>query len=622
MINRGSLIFLCCIVSLGMWPSGALAGAIMEAADAKNTAGNIKAAALDVAAEERNNAERAAMIAAVAAEESKLVQAEKAYQEAENTAVKMFDEAEAAEEKTKVTTAEARQAAAEAAAAQANAEKALAESNAMQDSANANARVYREQASQTAEAAAAAVANVPEAAAYEAAEAAEVKRVKAYEAADIQIAAEDAKVADSFLMSTKVIAEADAKTAIAESKAAIAEEAVISAVDLRQAALDFKNEVADAKLNVEDARLNLTAAQADLAASNQPVRNMLFFESEANFYSWHNTRGERGYQYIQPVTFVAASDTVQYGLRTAYIVAENETPAASGRVQTWADTALAVARINRKPKYEVRYSLDLNVPTGKAGLSGTQQKAVMDDDLVAQSQFGVGWDYTPGISVSHKLNREDTITVGTSYSFRGRYDPDSDTPGGTVTPGNEWAKFLRYQHLGRQWQFSADLAHTAYAAARLDNSEYFHTGNLWELNLTYVQALSHQQSVMLYYRYKMQRPYTAPDPVLAALLGTDNQYGHYYGATWYKPINDRQTFRVSLDVMTRNGRSYDPVSDVSVGASRVKYTGGLGYDIRFTPHSRLAFDVQQFYMKDKVLLDGLNANYHGRNYLIRYQCDF
>lgn len=56
-------------------------------------------------------------------------------------------------------------------------------------------------------------------------------------------------------------------------------------------------------------------------------------------------------------------------------------------------------------------------------------------------------------NVEGESNRDkDLLTLGTNYSVRGSYDPTSDIDDDKFNPGNEWQKYLRWQHAEEKWQ--------------------------------------------------------------------------------------------------------------------------------------------------------------------------
>ena len=86
-----------------------------------------------------------------------------------------------------------------------------------------------------------------------------------------------------------------------------------------------------------------------------------------------------------------------------YVCSENKTPGYRGKVNTFTDTLLYFSTRNNKDKYIVDYNLGINIPTGKASLSSYERNARMDEDLVRFTEFGEGWNFTPGIAVVRRL---------------------------------------------------------------------------------------------------------------------------------------------------------------------------------------------------------------------------
>jgi len=408
---------------------------------------------------------------------------------------------------------------------------------------------------------------------------------------------------------------------VADEKATFTEEAEYRAAEARQAVLDARLVVDDAQKWALQSRINATEAQKELDRliyEMEHPQGLHFFSGKMNYYSWRNQKLDRnGYQFTQPIAFSYWQKDFSYGMYTRYIISENNSAGAGGRVNTVSDTTLALAKRNEKPKFIVDYNVSVNIPTGKAALSWSEQYARMNEDLVEVSQFGKGWQFTPGISVSRKIGKEDMWTIGMNYTFAGSYNPTSDISNDNISGGDEWRRFLVWQHIKQNWQFVAGLVNTATSPTKIANGDRYDTADQWEYRLTYNRKLPRNQNIMFYYWRDNQNM----NDIM--LFDTDNALAHYWGTMWSKPIDDNRVLRVTFDVMKTGGSRYAGMYnnyDEYVNG-RTKYTVGLGLDVRINERSDFSIDLQGFKMNDgKSTSDSEQApsTYKGFNILMRY----
>jgi hypothetical protein len=666
MMYRLLTFFVCCILFFYQSSTeGAIPSAIIVGGDAKSNAADMAAAAKTVADEAQAAADKAqaeaditaataevAKAAAALAKESAaeaaasadLAVAEASATEAENKARLAETKAAEAQEKERIANEAVQRAVAAQKAAQAAADNAQAAVNRANKAAAAEARV----ASSAAAAQAVRVAALAAAINADKMEDMEGK-------IDAEAARADAMFEGPKAAATDSVDAAAAHADAAGEKAAAAADVAGEAIDAQNQAADEKNDAAealaaakvdakeaqvvlkDAKTNVEEAKIAtldaktalneahgaLSEAKANMAelTKKEAVRNIEGFTVAGNFYSWKDNKGNSGYQFVQPYTFSYQANGVETSLHTSYIISQYNSAAgdnSSGRVSTWSDTDLSMSHTNKNKQYPVKYSLDINVPTGKATLNGKQKNAIMSDDLVENNTFGSGWNYSPGISVSHKIGKEDTWTLGTMYTFRGKATLDGDLPNSELAPGSEWVKSLQWQHIGQKWRLTGDLIHTSYGTTQQGGVDYVKEGNQLDTRLTYVRELPNNQSLLLYYWYANQHHDT---PLAQQIAGT-NLSGQYAGAMWSRPMGKNRTLRISFDAMKKSGDSYDVLTD-SYFSSGYKYTGGIGYDVEVSPRQKFSLDIQSFYMRNNSSNNnGSDVGYHGFHYMLKYLYNF
>lgn len=463
----------------------------------------------------------------------------------------------------------------------------------------------------------------------------------AYQYADSIAAALKAKNADDWSKSEAAYARAERLNQIAaaadkasehaereaDNKTALAETAKVRASETKQAVLDAESTVKDAKetaLQANEYAMQAKAELKELVDSQDRPQGSHSFASGINFYRWRGDSNHRGWQMTQPMYYGYWQKDSSYGLYTKYIISQNSSVGAGGRVNTFSDTTLFLTKRNETPNVIVDYGLNINIPTGKSALSWSERYAMMNEDLVETSQFGKGWQFTPGIDVSWKTGKEDMWTLGASYTASQSYDPTTDIANDTISPGGEWRKFLRWQHAGRDWQFVGELINTTTGQTKIANGDRYNVGAQWDYRLTYNHKLPDNQNIMYYY-WREHQDITAIVPSYSS-----DALAHFGGAMWSKRVDEQHVFRISFDVMKTNGSRYAGITNsldtsnnpqyTSIDVDgRTKYTAGLGYDITINDSSSLSLDMQAFRMKDGQSTTGQPATtYNGLNVLVKY----
>lgn len=422
---------------------------------------------------------------------------------------------------------------------------------------------------------------------------------------------------------------ANAADKAAEQAGHIADQKMAMAESAKSREEEAKQALGEAQQSLKDANETTELAEKEALQTKTQLEQLIYlqdhpkgvhiFTTEFNYY-----HGNDVYQFTQPISFSYWHKDFSYSLNTEYIVSKNNTSGASGRVSTVSDTTLTLTKHTEKPKFNVDYSLNINIPTGKAALSWSERYARINEDLVEVDQFGKGWEFTPGIEVSRKIGKEDMWTIGTSYAFNGSYDPTTDIVNDDISPGNEWRKFLRWQHAAQDWQFVGELSNTSTGVTKIANGEEYSTGDEWDYRLTYNKKLPANQNIMFYYWRERQN--------LNSIVPSDtgNSLAHYLGTMWSKKLDDKRLARVTFDVMKSDGKRYDQLrnsfdpddgipqySSVDVDG-RTKYTLGVGCDIRLDKKSVFSIDLQKFIMKDGESQLRPPTTYHGFNVLMKY----
>ncbi len=206
--------------------------------------------------------------------------------------------------------------------------------------------------------------------------------------------------------------------------------------------------------------------------------------AEQNFFSWEDDDKNKGYQHVTPLTLTYQYKSFHLGLRRAFIYSKNNSPGHQGKVSDWSDTSVSAACVlNSSSAFPIRLNLSMNIPNGKATLSGDEKNAIMDGHLVWQTRFGEGFNLTPGLTVSYSFTEKDTVGFGLSKIFRGSFDPNGDVENDKIDPGDNVIATLNYSHIASRWMVNAGFTYQHSEKTTRDKKDYYKKGDLWSLDL-------------------------------------------------------------------------------------------------------------------------------------------
>ena len=164
--------------------------------------------------------------------------------------------------------------------------------------------------------------------------------------------------------------------------------------------------------------------------SPQPAQSWTtVFSTETRFFAWHNNFAppDGNTVAMQLSGKPADSLNLDFTVRGGWVRAVQSTAGRSGEVQTITDTALsATASYLGVQGMQPFVSLNMNLPTGKSALFGTDANARMDPDFVDISTFGEGFNVSgrqPELifrSPARCLSRRASDILGAASSSRNR----------------------------------------------------------------------------------------------------------------------------------------------------------------------------------------------------------
>jgi len=191
--------------------------------------------------------------------------------------------------------------------------------------------------------------------------------------------------------------------------------------------------------------------------SPQPAQSWTtVFSTETRFFAWHNnfappdgnTGAGRGSEIYVPFAMQLSGKpadalNLDFIARGGWVRAVQSTAGRSGEVQTITDTAVsATASYLGVQGMQPFVSLNMNLPTGKSALFGTDANARMDPDLVDISTFGEGFNVGPTAGINFPIAGSLLVTASLGYTWRGKFeqesnfDPFNSFLTSTVNPGD------------------------------------------------------------------------------------------------------------------------------------------------------------------------------------------
>lgn len=237
-----------------------------------------------------------------------------------------------------------------------------------------------------------------------------------------------------------------------------------------------------------------------LAAGGDTARGEIAQQVGYKFWSLDDS-DDQGWQLVAPLdltyTFqLDGKSRLDLSARSAYIVSENESPFAKGRVSAFSDTVVgATVSVDRYADWQPFITLDLNLSTGKQTLRGAQKNAVMDPDLVDVVRFGEGFNVNLSVGLSYLIpDTKWTVTGAVGYNWRGDYVADGDL-GENYNPGDQLTALFRVQYLSDQIYGAVSVQYFDEDVSTLAGAQYFNPGNQIEINAEGTYVIDKVQSV-------------------------------------------------------------------------------------------------------------------------------
>lgn len=337
-------------------------------------------------------------------------------------------------------------------------------------------------------------------------------------------------------------------------------------------------------------------------SENAYIKDRLAVHVEHNYFDWYDDTNRSGRQNITPVTLTYSYNNLDFGLRRALIESTNTSPGREGSVATWSDTSLSASYTLKNLSWPVRFSLDYNLPNGKATLSGSEKNAIMDGSLVQQTRFGEGENITPGVGVTHAFGEKDVLGAGLSFVKRGAFDPNGDVANDEIDPGDEAIATMQWQHSEEKWLVIGGFIYTNSGVTQRGGLDYYKKGDRFDINATGLVAMPYEQRLQTSLRYSTQRPDQYINNITGRLQqesANSNGDSTYLSLDWSKAWRGAHTFHLVADHLEIRANSYDQINDL-YNAGRSKTSLGIGYDFAFNRNGNVSVQAKKYAMTDKA----------------------
>lgn len=319
------------------------------------------------------------------------------------------------------------------------------------------------------------------------------------------------------------------------------------------------------------------------------------FSTGIEYYHW---KGDHtGYQLFLPFTYAQQRQMhghkVDFGISTGYL--HSDTGLEHGTAAGMADTQLSVMYHTDHPVNSTRYFINFNLPTGQHTF---YQHAVVPEGLAHFTDFGAGFEFTPGIEGVHHYNEEDSLIGRIQYTFRTSYDYSKEVPGRNVSPGDIFHQELAYQHAGPKVQYAFQLLHSASSSASqdsifLDEAGIWHAGTIqhytdgdeWEMRIFYNRSITDKNELSLYTIQNLTEKTKG--------FASDDAHARYYGVGWMHHFDEKREWHAWIHYKDASS-SYDPLRlDLNSTGYR-RYSLAAGYSWQHSPTETLSLDVERY----------------------------
>ena len=409
----------------------------------------------------------------------------------------------------------------------------------------------------------------------------------------------------------------DAEEAEAEARRDVLEletELTQSQNDLKSSQADWetsKDDRQEASKAVYDAMRDRDEALAEHSRAKLALKHFgdgMGISRNLEYYNWQGS--QNGHQLYSGSSFYWSHAHGEIGVSTGRVV--SHTGLSDGAISGITDTTVSAAYTNKHQEMDVKYGLDINLPTGE---SRTHANAVVPDGVARFSRLGEGWNVTPRLEVTKHLDKYTDVTWRTGYSFRGSYADSWDDMSSRIKPGNQWSNELEYLHTDdvNEYMLQLQYVHNNQARQSGDINNYdFREGDGITGRAYWRHWCNARDGWGAYtdWSYDQGTSYDGID------MEGSGIHRLYYGGGWYHKFDNRRQLRLLANWMRSDGSSYDPLTKQSYNSGR-RFSVSLGYEWRMDDRNSVAVDLEHYVLRQQG-----EANYHGWGAVLSWNRSF
>lgn len=381
-------------------------------------------------------------------------------------------------------------------------------------------------------------------------------------------------------------------------------------------------EIENAELYVQEAEASRQQANEDLEAAIQDMVQARYslqhfgegmgVQKTLEYYNWQGSGNRSGHQLYSGNSFYWSRNNYEFTLSNGTVM--SHTGLENGNMSGLTDTTISAMYTNKHPIFDVKYGLEINLPTGSSRI---HPNAIVPDLLARVSRLSEGWNFTPRVDVTKHIGKYTSWHWRSSYSLRGAYEEEYDTGIGTVHPGDQWSTELEFLHTDAWQQYMVKLQYinndNKSVITGLDNENAFVEGDNLNARAYGRFWFTPKDSWALYTIWSLDKAAVYDNEAYA---GGSGIHRLYYGAGYYHQFDNRQQLRIFGNWMRSTGAAYDPLAHQSYASGR-RFSVSLGYDWRMDDRNSLSLDLER-----AVLRQQGDANYRSWGIMLNYNRSF
>lgn len=246
-------------------------------------------------------------------------------------------------------------------------------------------------------------------------------------------------------------------------------------------------------------------------------------------------------------------------------------------------------------------SINANLPTGTAMLTGKKINASPDPDVTGTKGFGEGTNIGPTFGVNIALNANTMLALGIGHTVRGAFERLGTgpllKPTTMINPGDVTTATAQIGYQEGAFAFMAQVGYSWEATTTADSVAYFQSGDKIQLaaamGYAWTEALSSKITVS--YAHTAKNKSTPPVPYGLEPANSNNDVYNVVFDTTYKA--GMWAFGPSVGYMYRANNSYDSTSQQFVPAKDLWTAGGV---VQYQVASQAMLNARFAYLTGKT----------------------